>query len=102
METVAPAPAKPAASTLKQLPLNASFKKAMMLDGNALALENTSTSSLSLTVRFSNRSGSKEFQVKLDPGAVKEMGWLGAWVLAPGDKVEIESPGYESIVKTAP
>jgi hypothetical protein len=97
-----PAPVKPEVSSLKPLPLNASFKKAPMLDSNALALENTSAASLSLTVRFSNPTASKEFQVTLEPGAVKEMGWLGAWVLAAGDKVEIKSAGYETIVKMAP
>jgi hypothetical protein len=96
------APVKPAVSSLKKMPLNASFKKAPMLDGNALLIQNTSTASLSLTVKFSNPSGSKEFPVTLEPGAVKEMGWLGAWVLAAGDKVEITSPGCDTIQKTAP
>jgi flagellar biosynthesis GTPase FlhF len=97
-----PAPVKPEASNLKQLPLNVAFKKAPMLDNNALAIQNTSTAGLSLTVRFSNPAASKEFQVALEPGAAKEIGWLGAWVLASGDKIEIKSAGYETIVKTAP
>jgi flagellar biosynthesis GTPase FlhF len=94
--------AKPVASSLKPLPVKASFKKAPMLEGNALVIESTSATSMSLIVRFSNRTASKDFPVTLEPGAVKEMGWLGAWVLASGDKVEIISAGYETLVKTAP
>lgn len=97
-----PAPLQPAASGLKRLPLDVSFQKAPMLDGNALALKNTSSAILSVTLRFSNRSESKEIPVTLDPGAVKELGWLGDWVLASGDKVEIRSAGYQAIVKRAP
>jgi colicin import membrane protein len=97
-----PARVKPEASGLKPLPLNVTFRKAPMLDGKALALQNTSTASLSLTVKFSNAAASKEFKVKLEPGAAREMGWLGDWVLVAGDKVEIKSAGYETLVKTAP
>jgi hypothetical protein len=96
------APVKPAASNSKPLPLNASFKKAMMLDNNALTVQNTSAATLSVAVKFSNPNSNKVFQVTLEPGASKEMGWLGPWVLTTGDKVVIESPGYEPIVKTAP
>jgi hypothetical protein len=101
----APAPAaavNPEPANLARLPLNVSFKKAPLGDSNALALQNTSNSSLALAVKFSNPSESKEVQVKLDPGASREIGWLGAWVLAPGDKVEIKSAGYAAIVRTAP
>jgi hypothetical protein len=97
-----PAPVKPVVSNLKPMPLSASFKKAQMLDGNALTVQNTSTASLSVAVKFSNQNSNKVFQVTLEPGAMKEMGWLGPWVLTTGDKVEIESPGYETIIKTAP
>ncbi len=101
-----PAQAKPAGSTagssLKPMPLIASFKKSMMLDRTALAIQNTSTANLAVTVKFSNSTSSKEFQVTLEPGAVQEMGWLGLWILASGDKAEIKSAGYETIVKTLP
>jgi hypothetical protein len=40
--------------------------------------------------------------VILEAGVAKEMGSLGAWLLASGDKVEIESANCDSIVKTAP
>jgi len=104
VSTPAPAPAAvtPEPASLARLPLNVSFKKAPLGENNALALQNTSNNSLSLAVKFSNTSESKEVQLKLDPGASREIGWLGAWVLAPGDKVEIKSVGYAAIVRTAP
>jgi len=98
----APAAVTPEPASLARLPLNVSFKKAPLGENNALALQNTSNNSLSLAVKFSNTSDSKEVQVKLDPGASREIGWLGAWVLASGDKVEIKSAGYAAIVRTAP
>jgi colicin import membrane protein len=93
---------KPAGSSSKPMPLIASFKKSMMLDRTALAIQNTSTANLAVTVKFSNSTSSKEFEVTLEPGAVQEMGWLGLWILASGDKAEIKSAGYETIVKTLP
>jgi hypothetical protein len=101
-QTEQPASVASEADSGKPLPISATFKKAPMLDGIALALQNTSSETLPLTVRFSNRGGSKAYEVRLEPHTVKEVGWLGDWVLAPGDKVEVRGLGYQPIVKTAP
>jgi len=86
------------------MPLSVSFRKAELGDGNAVLLQNTSNSTLSVTATFSNPSAtaSKVFRLVLDSGAVKELGSLGAWKLSPGDRVQVESSGYDPIVKTAP
>jgi hypothetical protein len=101
-QTETTGPAKPEAGSLKPLPLSVAITKAPLGNGNALALKNTSTGGLALTVKFSNTNGSREYELKLAQGAAKEMGWLGDWVLVSGDRIEIKSAGYETIVKTVP
>lgn len=96
-----PAPVKHAAPTLKPLPLSVTFKEDPQFQGVTLALQNTSTASLSLTVRLAS-PGSKATVVQLKPDAAQEIPWLGDRLLASGDKIEIQSAGYAPVVKTAP
>jgi hypothetical protein len=90
------------AAGLGQLPMNVAIKKAPIGNGNALSFQNTSAGSLSLTVKFSNQTGSREYYVKLEPGTAKELGWVGDWLLASGDRIELSAAGYDVIVKTVP
>jgi len=107
----APVTVKPSLATSKEMPVSAkempvsvSFRKALVGDGNAVVLQNTSTNSLPVNVRFTDPTATrtKEFRLALDAGATKELGSLGAWILTTGDKIEIESVNYDTIVKTAP
>ena len=99
-----PAPAAAAAPRGKPLPVSVSFRRAEVGDGNAVLLQNTSSATLSIAATFSNPSttASKTYRLVLDSGATKELGSLGAWKLASGDRIAIESTGYDSIVRTAP
>jgi hypothetical protein len=101
-----PAAAAPAVAAArgKPMPLSVSFRKAEIGDGNAVLLQNTSDTTLSVTATFSNpsASASKTYRLVLDGGAVKELGSLGAWKLSSGDRIQVESSGYEPVVKTAP
>ncbi len=100
----APAPAVTAAPRSKPMPLSVSFRKAEVGDGNAVLLQNTSDTALSVTATFSNPSAtaSKTYRLVLNSGAVKELGSLGAWKLSSGDRVQVESSGYDPIVRTTP
>jgi multidrug efflux pump subunit AcrA (membrane-fusion protein) len=99
------APQKPAAANSSHMPLSATFRTALIGSGQqALVIQNTSNDTLSVNVKFTNpgSGANKEYRLALDGGAVKELGSLGAWILATGDKIEIESAGYDPIVMTAP
>ncbi len=97
-------PINPMAANVKEMPLSVSFRKALLGDGNAVVLQNTSSQTLSVNVKFadSTASRSQEYHLVLDAGAIKELGSLGAWKLASGDKLRIESAAYDPILKTAP
>ncbi len=99
-----PQPVTAAAPRAKPMPVSVSFRKAEVGDGNAVLLQNTSETTLSLTATFSNpsASASKVYRLVLNSGAVKELGSLGAWKLSSGDRIQIESAGFDSVVKTAP
>jgi len=88
----------------KEMPVGVSFRKALVGDGNAVVLQNTSSNSLPVNVRFTDPTATrtKEYRLVLDAGATKELGSFGAWKLASGDKIEIESVNYDTITKTAP
>jgi hypothetical protein len=98
------AQAKTPAAASREMPVLVSFRKAVVGDANSLVIQNISSNALPVTVKFSNTvsSRSKEYRLALDAGATKELGSLGAWILSSGDRVEIGSPDYNSIVKTAP
>jgi hypothetical protein len=97
------APAKPMASS-KPLPLSVVFGKAAVGDGMAVVLKNTSAAPLKVDVRFTNPTSgtSQDFHLAIDPGASKELGSLGAWLLASGDRIDVTAAGYSPIVKIAP
>jgi hypothetical protein len=97
-------PAKAPVASLRPVPVNVSFRKASVGEGKAVVLQNISGSALTVNVVFTNptASRSKDYRLVIDAGTSKELGSLGAWLLASGDRIEIESPGYNSLVKTAP
>jgi hypothetical protein len=103
-QQVAAAAAPAVVTRAKPMPINVSFRKAEVGDGNALLLQNTSDSTVTANVTFSNASAtrSKVFHLTFDSGTVKELGSLGAWKLASGDRIQIDSTGFDSVVKTAP
>jgi hypothetical protein len=86
----------------KELPLKVTLKKAPLGNGNALTFQNSSTASLPMVAKFSNVTGSREYNLTLEAGGTKELGWLGDWLLASGDKIELKSVGYQTMVKTVP
>jgi hypothetical protein len=98
------AAAKPLAVNGKPMPVSVTFRKAEVGDGMALVLQNASTAALAVSVRFTNPTSgaNKDYHLAMDAGASKELGSLGAWLLASGDKIEVAAPGYNSILKTAP
>jgi flagellar biosynthesis chaperone FliJ len=100
----AAAPIKPMTANSRQLPVSVTFGKAPIGDGNEVAIKNTSSNPLTVTVKFTDPGAtkSKEYRLVIDPGGSKELGSLGAWLLASGDKVEISGAGYDPILKTAP
>jgi len=103
----APAPAvspNTAAPLAQPMPLSVSFKKPEVGDGLNLVLQNVSPASLPIRVKFTNPTTgkSKEYQISIDSGASKELGSLGAWKLASGDRISIESGDYAPILRTAP
>jgi hypothetical protein len=101
---VEPVSVKAPLANAKPMPVNVSFRKAEVGDGKAVVLQNTSNKSLNVTVKFSDPAAtrSKEYHLAMDAGGTKELGWLGAWILASGDRIDIESTGFNSIIKTAP
>jgi hypothetical protein len=86
------------------LPVSAVFEKASLGDGQSLSIRNLSRAALPVTVSFTHpdSSRSQAFHLVLDAGSVKELGSMGAWILASGDKIVVQSPGCASLLMTAP
>jgi multidrug efflux pump subunit AcrA (membrane-fusion protein) len=101
---VEPAPITPTAASSKEMPLSVSFRNAIVGDGKAVVLQNTSSDTLLVNVKFTDPTATTHqvYHLVLDGGAIKELGSLGAWKLGSGDRIEIESADYAPIVKTAP
>ena len=99
-----PPPVTSAVTHSKPMPVSVSFRKAEVGDGNSVLVQNISDTDLLVNVTFTNPSstGSKTYHLKLAGGSAKELGSLGAWKLSPGDRVQIDSTGFDSIVRTAP
>lgn len=95
---------RPPAANSKEMPLSVSFRKPLVGDGKAVVLQNTSSNTLSVNVKFTDPTSSTNqvYHLMLNGGAIKELGSVGAWKLAPGDKIEIESADYTPIIKTTP
>ena len=103
----APAPAPAATSTApaaQPMPVNVSFQKPEVGDGLNVVLQNSSTSTLPLRVKFVNPATgkSKEYQISIESGGTKELGSLGAWKLASGDHVSIESGNFAPLLRIVP
>jgi hypothetical protein len=98
------APVKPTAANAKPMPLSVSFQKPVVGEGKAVVLQNTSSDTLLVNVKFTDRNStaSQVYHLALDGGGAKELGALGAWRLASGDKIEIESADYAPIVAYSP
>ena len=84
---------------LPELPLDAVFRA-----GPALYVENKGADVLACKVRLTRPSLSqtKEPDFEIKPHAYQDLGAIGGWVFAKGDKVEFIKPGFKPHLLEAP
>jgi septal ring factor EnvC (AmiA/AmiB activator) len=92
---------EPYAKKARQMPVSIGRRTASLGTGYVLQIRNTSGKPLSVKLSLSNPTfgKSKEYDLTIDPGMVKEIGHLEGWKGAEGDQIKLESAGYDSIAK---
>jgi len=88
----------PVAQAKPPVPVELTFRKALIGSGAVAQFKNNSGKLLSVEVKFSNPTfhTSKVFDFVLDPGKPLEIGHLEGWTMASGDTVEVSSSGFVS------
>ena len=84
---------------LPELPIDAVFRS-----GPALYVENKAGDLFTCKVRLTRPSlaQTKELDFEIKPHAYQDLGAIGGWVFAKGDKVEFVKPGFKPRLLEAP
>ena len=106
---------EPLAAKAREMPVSASFRKALLGSGYVLTLRNKTAKSLPLNVAISDADAERKtsFRVVVDgsisshdgfstPGPAREIGYAEGWAFASGDSVEISCAGFDSIRAKVP
>jgi septal ring factor EnvC (AmiA/AmiB activator) len=91
----------PDAKRARQMPVLVGRRTANLGSGYVLQIRNTSGKQFPVKVTLSNPTfgKTKEYDLVIEPGMVKEIGHLEGWKGAEGDQIKLESQGYDPIEK---
>ena len=83
---------------LPPIPIEVSYREALLGPGLVCIVENTSDRHLSVLATFMNPSLNQEKNFRLDvpPKGVTEVGHLEGWILASGDTIVLSHNDYKS------
>lgn len=89
---------------LPDLPITATYRRAMMGPGLVIAFSNSSNRALAVGAQFKNPTLNLErsFRVDVPPRGVKEVGHLEGWTFASGDTITITHAEYKPVIITIP
>ncbi|MDX1914190.1 MAG: hypothetical protein SFU55_01295 [Methylophilus sp.] len=85
-----------------ELPINVSYRQALMGDGLVAQFTNNSDRFLSIVATFLNPTTNQHMTTRLDlaPRAIKEVGHLEGWTFSSGDQLTIKNNDYEPTYMT--
>jgi hypothetical protein len=88
-----------AGSKARQLPVQVTYRKALLGNGYVLALHNRTRESLALNVTLTNPTfnRTKTYSVVVDAGAIQEIGYLQGWTFTAGDQIEVDNAKYDAL-----
>jgi hypothetical protein len=91
-----------AAEARPDLPINLSFRKALLNPGLVAVLRNTSSRELEITLDVESSVSGQRIRraVVINPNGVWEFGAQEGWPFAPGQRVTLNNPAYRPIVQT--
>jgi len=87
-----------------QMPIELSYRSAMMGPGLVIELNNTSTRYLTVIVTLINPTLNKKenYRIDLSPNSTKEIGHAEGWAFASGDTIEIVHNEYKTLAQKLP
>jgi hypothetical protein len=90
-----------AAEARPDLPINLSFRKALLNPGLVAVLRNTSSRELEITLDVESAVTGRRIRraVVINPNGVWEFGAQEGWPFAPGQRITLNHPAYRPIVQ---
>lgn len=87
-----------------EIPVDVSFRKALLSSGDVASFRNRSSRSIAVTASIERPSSgqSRIFDLTLDPGHTKEIGEREGWAFVSGDTVTLTQPEHKSLSFQAP
>lgn len=87
-----------------EIPVNVSFRKALLSSGGVASFRNRSSRSIAVTATIERPSSgqSRIFDLTLDPAHTKEIGEREGWAFVSGDTVTLTEPEHKSSAFQAP
>lgn len=92
--------AKLAAETRPDLPVNLSFRKALLSAGLVGVFRNTSGNELEFTLDLESAASGRHIRkaVVLNPNGILQIGAHEGWPFAPGQRYVLNNPAYRPVV----
>lgn len=89
---------------LPAMPIEVTYRKALLGSGLVASLKNTSNRFLSVRAALTNPSlhQSMSYRVDLSPGKVKEIGHMEGWAFSSGDTIFVSHDEYRELKVSIP
>jgi type II secretory pathway pseudopilin PulG len=85
------------------LPLQLSFRHALVASGLVLTIRNPSSTELPVVAQFTGSGArSQAFRLVIPSNGAKDVGGLEGWAFSPGDSVSLSNPNYRVLNQTVP
>jgi len=93
-----------AAASMPELPVQVSFRPALLGAGMVAIIRNTSSRTLSVAANFIDPSlgRSKSFALAINPGGVAEIGHAEGWPVTSGQTLSVSANGFKPTSIVAP
>jgi len=90
--------------SVPDLPVEVSFRRAMMDDSTVAGFTNFSERTLSLEVKLinPNLNAERELRLVLHPGQYTEIGWLDGWAFVRDEQICLTHPEFQTKYVTVP